>query len=172
MVRARTSANTLTDTGGAGNQTDINAGPECDISSSGIFFIGTENARLLTSDCVAPTSINLIDLEPCWYPPDLQHPHWAGEVDQSVAGGHSSNNDAHGDHCLWHEINIQIWLWKCTNLAFSDIPPPLSPEKGLNGVYAKRTSGCYDIGISRKHIISRPLNIIKQALPSLQVSNQ
>lgn len=42
----------------------------------------------------------------------------------------------------------------------------------LNGVYAKRTSGCYDIGISRKHIISRPLNIIKQALPSLQVSNQ
>lgn len=27
MVRARTSANTLTDTGGAGNQTDINAGP-------------------------------------------------------------------------------------------------------------------------------------------------
>lgn len=110
MVRAWTSANILTGTGGAGNQTDVNAGPECDISSSGIFFIGTENARLLTSDCVAPTSINLIDLEPCWYPPDLQHPHWAGEVDQSVAGGHGSNNDAHGDHCLWHEINIQIWF--------------------------------------------------------------
>lgn len=33
-------------------------------SSSGIFLIGTENARLHTSDCVAPTSINLIDLEP------------------------------------------------------------------------------------------------------------
>lgn len=65
MVRGRTSANILTGTGGAGNQTDINAGPERGISSSGIFFIGTENARLLTSDCVAPTSINLIDLEPC-----------------------------------------------------------------------------------------------------------
>ncbi len=176
MVRAQTSANTLTDTGGAGNQTDINA---CDISSSGIFFIGTENARLLTSDCVAPTSINLIDLEPCWYPPDLQHPHWDGEVDQSVAGGHSSNNGAHGDHCLWHEINIQIWLWECiapftqTSLfLFSTSLHPFllfSHFGRLNGVYAKRTSGCYDIGISRKHIISQPLNIIKQAL---QVSNQ
>lgn len=57
--------NPLTDTEAAGNQADVNAGPESDISSSGIFFIGTENARLLTSDCVAPTSINLIDLEPC-----------------------------------------------------------------------------------------------------------
>lgn len=57
--------NALTDTEAAGNQPDVNAGPECDISSSGIFFIGTENARLLTSDCVAPTSINLIDLDPC-----------------------------------------------------------------------------------------------------------
>lgn len=55
----------LTDTEAAGNQADVDVGPECDISSSGIFFIGTENARLLTSDCVAPTSINLIDLEPC-----------------------------------------------------------------------------------------------------------
>lgn len=48
-----------------GNQTDINAGSKRDNSSSGIFLIGTENARLHTSDCVAPTSINLIDLEPC-----------------------------------------------------------------------------------------------------------
>lgn len=48
-----------------GNQTDINAGAKRDNSSSGIFLIGTENARLHTSDCVAPTSINLIDLEPC-----------------------------------------------------------------------------------------------------------
>lgn len=173
MVRARTSANILTGTGGAGNQTDINAGPECDISSSGIFFIGTENARLLTSDCVAPTSINLIDLEPCWYPPDLQHPHWAGEVDQSVAGGHGSNNDAHGDHCLWHEINIQIWF----ESALLHLHKPHSDFfthfcQKLNGVYAKRTSGCFHIGILGKHIISQPLNIIKQALPSLQVSNQ
>lgn len=48
-----------------GNQTDINAGSKRDNSSSGIFLIGTENARLHTSDCVAPTSINLIDLESC-----------------------------------------------------------------------------------------------------------
>lgn len=48
-----------------GNQTDINAGAKRDNSSSGIFLIGTENARLHTSDCVAPTSINFIDLEPC-----------------------------------------------------------------------------------------------------------
>ena len=48
-----------------GNQTDINAAAKRDNSSSGIFLIGTENARLHTSDCVAPTSINLIDLEPC-----------------------------------------------------------------------------------------------------------
>lgn len=49
----------------SGNQTDINAGAKRDNSSSGIFLIGTENARLHTSDCVAPTSINLIDLEAC-----------------------------------------------------------------------------------------------------------
>lgn len=48
-----------------GNQSDINADSKRDNSSSGIFLIGTENARLHTSDCVAPTSINLIDLEPC-----------------------------------------------------------------------------------------------------------
>ncbi|KAF3703645.1 hypothetical protein EXN66_Car019333 [Channa argus] len=47
------------------NHTDINAGSKRDTSSSGIFLIATENARLHTSDCVAPTSINLIDLEPC-----------------------------------------------------------------------------------------------------------
>lgn len=61
--------------------------PESDISSSGIFFIGTENARLLTSDCVAPTSINLIDLEPRWSPADPGPPRRLGEVDQSSAGG-------------------------------------------------------------------------------------
>ncbi|KAK5897808.1 hypothetical protein CgunFtcFv8_015280 [Champsocephalus gunnari] len=41
----------------------MNAGSERDTSSSGMFLVGTENARLHTSDCVAPTSINLIDLE-------------------------------------------------------------------------------------------------------------
>ncbi|TNN88325.1 hypothetical protein EYF80_001541 [Liparis tanakae] len=46
------------------NQTDINAASKRDTSSSGILLIGTENARLHTSDCVAPTSINLIDWEP------------------------------------------------------------------------------------------------------------
>lgn len=56
---------TVSDILAPGNQTDINAGSKRDTSSSGIFLIGTENARLHTSDCVAPTSINLIDLEPC-----------------------------------------------------------------------------------------------------------
>lgn len=73
-----------------GNQTDINAGSKRDNSSSGIFLIGTENARLHTSDCVAPTSINLIDLEPCWAPPELLPPCCWTEVDQSYAGGHNS----------------------------------------------------------------------------------
>lgn len=92
--------NPLADSVAAGNQADVNAGPGCDISSSGIFFIGTENARLLTSDCVAPTSINLIDLEPCWSPPDPHPTRCGGEVDQSVAGGHGSNNAVHEDRCL------------------------------------------------------------------------
>lgn len=81
---------TVCDIQAAGNQTDINAGSKRDTSSSGIFLIGTENARLHTSDCVAPTSINLIDLEPRWAPPELPPPCCWTEVDQSCAGGHNS----------------------------------------------------------------------------------
>lgn len=81
---------TVSDILAPGNQTDINAGSKRDTSSSGIFLIGTENARLHTSDCVAPTSINLIDLEPRWAPPELPPPCCWTEVDQSYAGGHNS----------------------------------------------------------------------------------
>lgn len=87
---AEEQVSTVSDILAPGNQTDINAGSKRDTSSSGIFLIGTENARLHTSDCVAPTSINLIDLEPCWAPPELPPPCCWTEVDQSYAGGHNS----------------------------------------------------------------------------------
>lgn len=90
MAKEQGSSNPLSDILAPGNQTDINAGSKRDTSSSEIFLIGTENARLHTSDCVAPTSINLIDLEPCWAPPELPPPCCRTEVDQSYARGHNS----------------------------------------------------------------------------------
>lgn len=93
-----------------GNQTDINAGSKRDTSSSGIFLIGNENARLHTSDCVAPTSINLIDLEPRWAPPELLPPCCWTEVDQSCAGGHNSITTQCSDYCLQPEMNTEVLL--------------------------------------------------------------
>lgn len=107
---AKEQASTGSDVLTPGNQTDINVGSKRDTSSSGIFLIGTENARLHTSDWVAPTSINLIDLKPCWAPPELPPPRCWTEVDQSYAGGHNSITTQRSDYCLQPEMNTEVLL--------------------------------------------------------------
>lgn len=61
---AEEQVSTVSDILAPGNQTDINAGSKRDTSSSGIFLIGTENARLHTSDCVAPHLLTLLIWSP------------------------------------------------------------------------------------------------------------